>query len=67
MVLQDRLKFRELLFIFVAGVQEYATDKERLEKGITVMENFIDSITARECNAIVSGMATIKHGGRIKN
>lgn len=67
MELRDKLKFRELLFLLVAGLGEYPNDKERLEQGILVMENYIDGITERECNAILSGMAVIKHGGKIKN
>jgi hypothetical protein len=67
MKVADKLKLRELVFLFVAGLGEYPNDKERLEKGLTIIEDYVDAITARECSAIVSGMAVIKHGGQIKN
>lgn len=67
MELKDRLNFRELQLIFFTGMSENPTDTNRLEQGFNVLENFVDKLVARECSKIVSGMAVIKHDGKIKN
>jgi hypothetical protein len=66
MELQDRLKFRELLFLLLAGLEKYPGDKERAEQGINVIEKFIDGITEREMSAILSKVSTLESGGVYK-
>lgn len=67
MELKDRLNFRELQLIFFTGMSENPTDTNRLEQGLNLLEKFVDKLIARECSKIVSGMAVIKHDGKIKN
>jgi hypothetical protein len=51
---QDQLKFRELQVIFFVGMSEYPNDKERMEKGLQILEKFIDDLVTRECSALFS-------------
>lgn len=66
MKLDDRLTFRRMQIAFFAGMVEYPNDKERMEKGMELLEKFIDSVIERECSFIVSRTAEIRAGGYLK-
>ena len=58
----DQLKFRELQVIFFVGMTEYPNDKERMEKGLQILEKFIDDLVTRECSALFSANVKLKPG-----
>jgi hypothetical protein len=65
MKIKDQLRFRELQLIFFQGMNKYPNDAERTEMGLQLLENFIDELVTRECNAIIGQAAQIDQAGTI--
>jgi hypothetical protein len=59
MKINDRLNFRKMQIAFFAGMQEYPNDKERMEKALQILENYIDNLIERECSKVISASGAI--------
>lgn len=63
MTIEDQLTFRKLQYAFFAGMNEYPNDKERMEKAIKVLTDWIDSVVERERLRPVRGARIIPGTG----
>jgi hypothetical protein len=62
----DQIRFRQLLLIFVDGLSRYSGDSERMERGLEVLEKWVDTLVNRECSTFLQKNAVISHRGQKK-
>jgi hypothetical protein len=63
MEVKDKLKLRQLLIIFCDGLVKYPGDAERTEKGLQVLEKWVDMVVERGCSTLFQKNAIITHRG----
>jgi len=66
MDIKDRLEFRALQAAFFEVMVKYPNDKDKMELGFKVFEEWIDKLVDRELSKIFGRNATIKYRGEIK-
>jgi hypothetical protein len=72
MEIKDRIDFRRMQSIFFAGMVEYPNDTDRMEKGMQLLEQWIDRLVNRECSKFVTENSSltvggVHKGGKLKN
>jgi hypothetical protein len=66
MNLKDQMNLRRLLIVFCEGLAQYPNDKERAEKGIQIIQQWVDEVVNRECSTLFQKNAVITHRGQKK-
>jgi hypothetical protein len=66
MHIKDQIDFRRMQAIFFAGMVEYPNDKDRMEKGMKLLEDWVDRLVNRECGKMLTEKSTMTVGGVVK-
>jgi hypothetical protein len=63
MDIKDRITFRQLQAAFFAGMVEYPNDTDRMEKGMGLLEAWIDQVVDREVSKVITQTSTLTLNG----
>jgi hypothetical protein len=67
MTTQQKLTFRELQIVFFTMMSEYPNDKDRMERGFIILENFIDKCINEALGTTITQNTKIYQDGKKKN